>query len=316
MSATDKARLLACVAVVLALGCEARLLIGRNCPAGDCDQTPAIDAGATCGVELAVPPAVAVANEPLYRCQLFTLGGLQNAADDDHAYITKAAATMTPYAHEIDVRVTPDDLDVADGPVDCGAILDLPIRWVPLIAPGASQEWDVGSSPLTVSRAQRLLIAERFTNASADPITVAVTLQLECAATKPAPPSNTFEFVNSDAHVVGPAEQLTVTGYCTFTRKVDVWRLFRPTQRIATFTASRDHESRPLWNDNTKWSDDLAPPLRRSDKHGFSWSCGYQNLSDTSFTIGGDSGYVCALMGIYQPVDDGAEAEPLRCVAH
>ena len=308
MSATDKARLLACVAV-LALGCEAKLLIGRNCPAGDCDHAPPRDPAATCGVELVVPPAVAVPNDELNRCQLFTLDGLQNAAGSDRTYITKAAATVTPYGNEIDVRIAPEGLDLADGPVDCDTVRDLPVKWVPLIH-GESQEWKVGP-PLTASRAQRLLITERFANSSADPITVGVTLQLECKATKPALASETFEFVNADAQVVGPAEQLTISGMCKFTREVLVWRLFRPTQRITAFRVRQNDEMPPIWDDITQWSKDIAPPLYLAEGEGFTWSCGYQNLGDTSFTIGGDA---CALMGIYQPFEKGEEAEPLRCV--
>lgn len=313
MSATAKARLLACIAA-LTLGCDAKLLIGRNCAQDGCDPAPARDAAAACGTELTLPPVVAAANEPLYRCQLFTLDGLQNAAGSDHAFINKAVATMMPYGHEIEVSIAPEVRDVPDGPVDCNAILDLPVRWVPLIARSSgSENWGFEGEPLRVTRAQRVLIAERFANSSASPIMVAATLRLECESAAPERPSQTFEFVNADPHVVGPAEQLTVSGNCDFRRKVTIWRLYRPTQRISTFTAYRDHEKEPLWN-NTDWSFNPSPPLYRAEGDSLQWSCEYQNLGDTSFEIGGDSGYACALMGIYQLEGGGEDTEPLRCL--
>jgi hypothetical protein len=314
MSVTAQVQLLACI-VALVLGCRAELLIGRQCPGGDCDPAALrADAAAVCGAEFELAPTVAVANEELHRCQLFTLDALQNAAGSDHVYITKAVATMMPYGHEIDVRIAPEIANFADGPVDCGAILDQPVTWVPLITSlGESAEWDFGSTPLTAARSQRLLIAERFANPSSEPITVAVTLKLDCASTPPAQPSQIFEFVDVAARSVGPAAQLTVTADCRFTRKVSVWRLFRPPQRISTFAAYRDHQTQPFWNSDTEWSIDVAPPLNLNDGDGFAWRCDYQNLGDTSFDVGGVSGYACALRGIYyQPPEDG-DAEPLRC---
>lgn len=312
MSASAQARLLACVAA-LALGCEAKLLIGRNCAAGECDPAPPGDTAGTCGAELVLPPVVAVANEPFNRCRLFTLDGLHDAAGSDHAFISKAVATMMPYGHEIEVRVASEVPGVPDGPVDCSAILDQPVRWLPLLASSdGSESWGFEGEPLRVTRAQRILIVERFANSSASPIMVAATLRLECASSVPEQPSQTFEFVNADPHVVGPAEQLTVSGSCNFDRKVTVWRLYRPTQRISAFAAYRDHEKEPLWN-NADWSFNVSPSLLREDGDSLQWSCEYQNLGDTNFEIGGDSGYSCALMGIYQLEDGGEDEEPLRC---
>jgi hypothetical protein len=313
MSATAQARLLACM-VVLAFGCRAELLIGRQCPGGGCDPAaPVADAAAMCGAEFELAPTVAVANEELHRCQLFTLDALQDAAGSDHVYITKAVATMMPYGHEIDVRIAPVIATFADGPVDCNAILDQPVTWVPLLTSlGESAEWDGSDVPLTAARSQRLLISERFANPSPEPITVAVTLRLECASTPPERPSKIFEFVDVAARSVGPAAQLTVSADCRFTREVSVWRLFRPPQRISTFTAWRDHQTQAFWSGDTEWSIDVAPPLTLGDGDGFAWRCDYQNLGDTSFEVGGDSGYACALMGIYYQTE-GGDAEPLRC---
>jgi hypothetical protein len=314
MSTTAQARLLACMAT-LALGCRGQLLIGQQCPGGDCDSaTPAADAAAVCGAEFVLAPTVAVANEELHRCQLFTLDALQDAAGSDRTYITKAVATMIPYGHEIDVRIAPEIEGTLDGPVDCNAILDQPVRWVPLITSlGESAGWDGTSVPLTAARSQRLLISERFANPSSEPITVAVTLKVDCASTPPPRPSQIFEFVDVAARSVGPAAQLSVTADCRFTRDVSVWRLFRPPQRITTFTAWRDHQTQPFWSGDTEWSIDLAPSLNLRDGDGFAWRCDYQNLGDTSFEVGGDSGYACALMGIYYQTSEDGDAEPLRC---
>src|SRR6185369_15255907 len=118
---------------------------------------------------------------------------------------------------------------------------------------------------------------EHFFNSSAAAIDIAVSLRLDCKSTPPPQPSRIFEFVNSDAHDVGPAEQLTVSGDCGFDRKITVLRLFRPPLRmISTFSATRDHEEQPFWSNN-EWSIAVSPPLERSKGKSLQWSCGYRN---------------------------------------
>jgi hypothetical protein len=313
MNARARPAILALIGGLL-LGCSAKREIGRNCPAGDCSVS-VLDAAATaCGADFVLPATDAVADEELHRCQLFTLNGLQSASGD-RVYITKAMATMTPYSHEIDVRIAPEIADVADGPVECETLLNRPLRWLPLIeSQEGSEDWEFTSAPLIAARSQRLLVAERFVNPSAGPIAVGVALRIECANTSPARPSQVFEFTDGSSHVVGPAEQVTISGSCSFDRGVALWRLYRPPDLITSFSAWRGAPRRPLWHGSAQWSIDLAPSLQLSRGEGLEWECVYENRSDVPFEIGGDSGYVCGLMGIYQLEHDGEDAEPLRCM--
>jgi hypothetical protein len=312
----------------LSSGCEAQREIGRNCPAAGCDRAALDGAEPACKAEFVMPETTVVAIAPLYRCQVFTLDALQTAAGSDRVFITKAVATMAPHSHEIDVRIAPPEIaGVADGPIDCADILDRPVAWEPLIeSVGGSEDWDFASAPLAAERSQRLLIAERYTNLAAQPIAVGVTLRLECAEKPPARPSQVFAFVDRTPHVVGPAQQVIASGHCSFDRDVAVWRLYRPSQRISAFSAWRGNDEQKLWGTGYEsmdpaayqgpidaWSVDLAPPLHLAAGTVLRWACTYDNRSDMAFEIGGDSGYECALMGIFQLGRDDAQVQPLIC---